>query len=333
MAAGRSRWVDVFKGILILLVVFGHAVQGIAADTTLAASVQHDSIKLAKDFVYSFHMPAFFVASGFFAGGLYARDMRKQLAKRVRRLVVPYFVWGLITACAMQIMSSHTNAHQGLIDFLYSPITPFSQLWYLYVLFFISLLHMGLSVAFRTHADRVLLGVGVVLYCAQSVVPNVWILHHFCQYTMFYAAGMLAFHAMNEHVEDARRWWVTAAGVLVLVAGFVLLRDKLEVEALPWVLCSALVAFAGTFAVYCVGVWERGANARVWRGLAWCGQESLALYVSHLLVVQGIRSALVRLAGVTSLWLVALVATVVGTAICCGGIALVKRTPLYRVLF
>ena len=75
MAAGRVRWVDVFKGILILLVVFGHAVQGVAADATLATSVQHDSIKLAKDFVYSFHMPAFFVASGFFAGGLYAKNM------------------------------------------------------------------------------------------------------------------------------------------------------------------------------------------------------------------------------------------------------------------
>ena len=77
MAAGRIRWVDVFKGILILLVIFGHAVQGVAADATLATNVQHDSIKLAKDFVYGFHMPAFFVASGFFACGLYAKDMRK----------------------------------------------------------------------------------------------------------------------------------------------------------------------------------------------------------------------------------------------------------------
>ncbi|SUP59345.1 Fucose 4-O-acetylase and related acetyltransferases [Weissella viridescens] len=48
----------------ILLVVFGHAVQGINSSEHLGFTTAWSSIYITKAVIYSFHMPAFFILSG-----------------------------------------------------------------------------------------------------------------------------------------------------------------------------------------------------------------------------------------------------------------------------
>lgn len=57
----RLDWVDLSKAIGIILVVYGHVARGLdSAGMTFALFKSVDSI------IYSFHMPLFFVLSGFF---------------------------------------------------------------------------------------------------------------------------------------------------------------------------------------------------------------------------------------------------------------------------
>lgn len=58
MGTQRLVWADSLKGILILLVVLGHAIQGVYTD-----NVETDRL---WNVIYSFHMPAFFAISGYF---------------------------------------------------------------------------------------------------------------------------------------------------------------------------------------------------------------------------------------------------------------------------
>ena len=54
----RLKWLDIAKGLGIILMVLGH--------TSIP--------KFASDFIWSFHMPLFFIASGFttnLGGGIY----------------------------------------------------------------------------------------------------------------------------------------------------------------------------------------------------------------------------------------------------------------------
>ena len=44
MIQKRIKWVDIYKGLLIFLVVFGHALQGISADRTLVNNQFYDSL-------------------------------------------------------------------------------------------------------------------------------------------------------------------------------------------------------------------------------------------------------------------------------------------------
>lgn len=339
----KVRWVDILKGLLILLVIFGHAVQGLAADATLEANPQYQGIVVVKDTIYSFHMPAFFVVSGFFAGGLWQKDLRRQIMSKLRRLVRPYFVWGFITACAMQLMLRFTNRGEGLVDFLWSPIVPFSQFWYLYVLFFVFLLHCGLSAALRQHADRVLLGLSVVLFAVQPVVPDVWILRDLCNYALYYALGIFVFDPINTFATGT-------GGVLPLVSrdarggtSPVSRKNEAGVLSIPLMqrgmpllfqrFCSFCAAAAGFGATCGASVLLARTNGVVAVVLERFGRESMALYVTHLLAVQGLRIVLVRFLHVDNLWLVALAASALGCALCWAFILLAKKTRLYSYLF
>ena len=91
----RIGWIDVWKGMLISLVVLGH-VGGImchygSADTRGAFS-------LIYKFIYLFHMPAFFAVAGYLWKAKCDMPYRIQLKKRMERLVVPYFFWGVFSA-------------------------------------------------------------------------------------------------------------------------------------------------------------------------------------------------------------------------------------------
>ena len=70
----RDNAIDIAKGIGILLVIVGHT-GGLPADT----AVHH--------FIYSFHMPLFFILGGYF---FKPSGFKKHLLKDARRLLLPY---------------------------------------------------------------------------------------------------------------------------------------------------------------------------------------------------------------------------------------------------
>lgn len=71
----RIEWVDQVKGFAILLVVYGH------------------NFPITEQFIYTFHMPLFFMVSGFF----FPKELDfSVLRKRFKTLLVPYFFWAFL---------------------------------------------------------------------------------------------------------------------------------------------------------------------------------------------------------------------------------------------
>lgn len=83
----RIEWIDVLKCLTMLLVVVGHASQGSTPDTY-------------RYYIYSFHMPLFFIISGM---TFYLQCEKKsftfpQLVKnKAKGLVLPYFILSFLT--------------------------------------------------------------------------------------------------------------------------------------------------------------------------------------------------------------------------------------------
>ena len=78
MKKERIEWVDIAKGIGILLVIFGHCVY---------------LGKFAHNWIFSFHMPLFFVLSGLFFKEM---EMVPLIKKKLKQLVIPYVIFCFI---------------------------------------------------------------------------------------------------------------------------------------------------------------------------------------------------------------------------------------------
>ena len=136
----REIWVDNIKVVACILVAIGHFFMGM-----ITAEMMPDS-GLQKWFIqtiYYFHVPLFFIASGY----LYQKvncvtDVRswgKNILKKLLTLGIPYFVFSFVTWALKTFFSSSVNTPLGgLADTLF--IHPAAPYWYLYALFFVFLI-------------------------------------------------------------------------------------------------------------------------------------------------------------------------------------------------
>lgn len=71
----RINWIDQVKGFGIFLVVYGH------------------NFPFLEKYIYSFHMPLFFLLAGVFHK---ANFDKKNLINKTKQLIVPYFLWSIL---------------------------------------------------------------------------------------------------------------------------------------------------------------------------------------------------------------------------------------------
>ena len=71
----RIAWLDQLKGFGIILMVYGH------------------NFPVLEEYIYSFHMPLFFIIAGIF----HPKNINvSTIKKRVRQILLPYFLWSFI---------------------------------------------------------------------------------------------------------------------------------------------------------------------------------------------------------------------------------------------
>lgn len=86
----RIEYIDALKGFAIYLVVWGHALQFLRNGHDFWHNLP------MFEFIYSFHMPLFFMLSGFFFRSSLRMDWREFFTKKSIQLVLPIVVWSLI---------------------------------------------------------------------------------------------------------------------------------------------------------------------------------------------------------------------------------------------
>lgn len=137
------KWIDVTKGIGVLLVILGH----------------NNFNPFLKAIIYTFHMPLFFFINGYlFHYVKYKQNAHGFIYRKFKRLVVPYFITNIIILCTFTLISffnlysfNGNSPVESLIGVLYgngaplNPSTIFTNTintpsWFLLSLFCASLL-------------------------------------------------------------------------------------------------------------------------------------------------------------------------------------------------
>ncbi|MDD2876334.1 MAG: acyltransferase [Acidiphilium sp.] len=277
----RRLDIDRAKGLAITLVVFGH----IVARQDPVHVYWYQPLRRA---VYGFHMPFFFYLSGMvwqLAGHVRIPPAAwPALARsRARRLLLPFALMGTLIICgkllAARVMFVDNVPHGvigGLIDLVWNPaISPAYSLWYLAVLYILSLFTPMLIWALRGRLSLMLL-----VFVALEFANPPWHLYlpEVSRYGLFFALGLCAGALGARWTDWIDRWRWPLIGLFATGFGLIALDGH------RWPVDLRLIVF-GIVAMPAVHSLVRSSWLSSDRTLVTLGRYSLMIYLFNTIFI------------------------------------------------
>lgn len=134
----RIEWIDYMKLFACFLVVFGHLYMSLMVGGWLLEDAVYYCLPIQT--IYTFHVPLFFVCSGFLyqykIGDYTIKSHIKNIKNKILNLGIPYITFTIITLTLKNLFSDSVN-NQATPFFKTIFLEPIAPYWYLYTLFFI----------------------------------------------------------------------------------------------------------------------------------------------------------------------------------------------------
>lgn len=268
----REKWVDDVKVIACILVVLGHFFQSMTKANILP---ENDLYGWFNTTIYYFHVPLFFICSGY----LYQKYSRvnsvsswcKNVAKKALALGVPYATFTTATWVLKKLFSSSVNDQiGGLWDTLF--LHPTAPYWYLYALFFIFLVSptfnsvkaaaVGLVVALAAKS-LILTGGGYSVYAVSTVLSN----------EIWFVLGM-SICAFNVQLKG-RKVQGMICGVLFIILSIMVYTAEIISSAVSFVM--------GLLACVAVIMMVAGFEEKFGRGMEFIAKYTMPIFLMHTL--------------------------------------------------
>ena len=284
----REKWVDDVKVIACILVVLGHFFQSMTKANILP---ENDLYKWFNTTIYYFHVPLFFICSGY----LYQKyskvndfkSWKKNVAKKALALGVPYVTFSTATWVLKTVFSSSVNDQIGGLGdtLLFHPAAPY---WYLYALFFIFLVTptfstiklaaVGLVVAVVAKV-YILTGGGTGIYAVSTVLAN----------EIWFVLGM-SICAFNVQIRRKRRQG-TIIGILFFGLSVAVYMANIQNSAVSFAL--------GLMACVAVILLVAGLEDKSGKVMRFLAKYTMPIFLMHTLFAAPMRSVLLKI-GVTN---------------------------------
>lgn len=238
----KLNFLDISKVITCILVVTGHVFCRYRLEDWIGWGGHDEFLTQVASYIYSFHMPLFFIISGYVYGKQMSRDIDSSVSKKftfinkkIKRLIVPYIFFSI----PLTLVLYYVGHFQGSIfenyyhTFLVSNDT---YLWFLPCLFLISILYNSLGTYIQSRLYLFLLIFAGL--CVSSVyLPYEFQIGNITRYSFFYLIGVMA--QQNEKQLSKLFTTKNAGGVLLLhliffylemkTWGYVLINDILSI--------------------------------------------------------------------------------------------------------
>ncbi len=274
----RLHWVDIAKGILIVMVAMVH-ITGRGEELGISCPAIDAIGPIAS--VLCFRMPAFFILAGFW--GKYDMSFKEFVLKNAKGLLLPLiifsFLGGVLHEISYEILKGSYNA--GALEWPFLDIS--LDYWFVLALFLAKCVYWAVCRISKKQLVRLLICVGI--YALGVLSLKAWFLPNFACWK--WALIMLVYLPIGQWVKESLgNWKVVVAALLVFVVGWVLyyrqgsgipqpgggMKSINMVSAWP----SLLLCTAGSmvFLKLCSFI----KRARV---LELIGRNTLAIYVMH----------------------------------------------------
>jgi fucose 4-O-acetylase-like acetyltransferase len=311
----RSVAIDVMRAAAIVLVVCGHVQRGLF-QTGQASGLYWDTVYPILDyFIYVFHVPVFFATSGVLLER-HPEQTRRHFATRLGRLVRLYLVWNAINAIPAVFFAGYINRDFGKAGYLdaINPLHINGIMWFFLALICAQTLHF----LTRRHQPLrwLLIGFAVVVLATNTdfhgaAYASLWLL--------------LGAELARRKLLDDMNFSSRQAGLSF--AGYLIASTACYALGVPYTLAIPACALALN-ALYCVG-----RSDAPWPAvLTTVGKQTLSIYVMHVLVVAGLRIALLRGLQLQPSAILIVVLTLAGVAIPIAAVKVLRRLTLSKWL-
>ncbi|MFM7426695.1 MAG: acyltransferase family protein [Elainella sp.] len=290
-----SKILFTIRGMAILFVVIGHV---IGESTSGIRQLYPDSAGLAQiyDFIYTFHMPIFFIASGLsFALFSYGRSssLGGFLVSRFKRLLVPLLCW----APAYFILRCVTGQAEFTVSALLKAIfIPDFIFWFFHALFLISVI----SYVILRYGSTAIYFIASILLLLISFLLDGMISAIF-YFNFFHAVGFLlgwelqqADHLPFSSLKQPALMAVIGVTGVTMLAVFWGLEEKFYSVAK---LLNGLIGFGLLYWVALFGNLNRLSvqHSKIMNWFGHLGRISMSIYLLHVLFGSVARMVLVKL--------------------------------------
>jgi fucose 4-O-acetylase-like acetyltransferase len=294
MAQARNLWVDYAKAIGIILVVYGHVARGI-----FNAGIKLDQgvFELMDSVIYSFHMPLFFFLSGlFFLASMTKRDSISLLRSKVDTILYPYVIWSLLQGMIEVALTHYTNGHTTIGEVLSFAWSPRAQFWFLYTLFFV----FALAILVYRRPDikwcgGILIG-SILLNFFTAHLPDIFLLRTLSHYFVYFAAGVLAAFMSGNLNKLEIKWLILSVALFV----FSQWLFHIEMGLRYYSETPSKLLLLGMISICFIVILAQWLTRFKLHWLAYLGQQSMTIYLVHILVGSGCRIILLKIFGITS---------------------------------
>ena len=297
----RLEYIDLAKGVMILLVVAGHIVQ-----YYLQGYVQH---KLWT-FIYSFHMPLFFLLSGFVMG-ITRKKMEEVpfcgwLWKKIRTLLVPFLLWSFLVYPFIDSVDKQIFNLNYIFDMLRFP----SGAWFLISLFCIQVVCYPLI---RYKKWYLWLSLVLILVASHFVFDS----FHYNNYYHYasYLAGFLLYEYRDRLVVPS----LTVVSVLVFIIAEIVYPNP--------ILCTLT---GGLALIYlCRRFSEKYTSGGGILRLTLLGKNTMAIYLIQTYIVYSVSGPYFEINDfrATPIFLLILVLSYVVSFLCVGIARIIEMIP------
>ena len=277
----RDFYFDNAKFILMFFVVFGHLLQSYI-DTDVFISYIYRLI-------YTFHMPAFILVSGYFAKGIYEKGYTRHIT---RKLIVPYIIFQLIYSVFYYFLYSKEAFN---VDFL----NPHWSLWFLISLFCWNLMLIIFNKMKPSHALICAVILGLAVGYADWISNFLSLSRTF----VFFPFFLIGYYLNKNHLQTLRTLngkLIAAATIFIIAIGMVYfpeLNVKWLLGSKPYNQLESIAAFGmlkriGLYSVnlLMVGSFFALVPRRRFFFTNW-GKNTLYVYLLHGFIVRIFRES------------------------------------------
>lgn len=336
----RIHYIDMIRALAILLIVFGH----IIAHCNKLSNVSH--------YIQSFHVPIFFVVSGFLFNVKKGKKYINFLWAKFKRIMIPYFIFGILFLVPYFLLGADVSDSlninnklsigKSLFGIIYGNgheqlLKQNSSLWFLpclfvmYQIFYLIDYLKNKTKGNKKLQEYIIFFILVVLGFINYIIPHVrlpWGLDIAISLSVFFELGIIIRRIKEENKKIFVDNYIIAV-VLLLIGGIVAFINK-EVSCMNYFfgnyllfLLSAIFTITGIFILF-----SKLPRIKFFEEI---GKQTMGILIFHKLIVivfqtkLGMLSTMLKSGNITVQVLLSIITLIVTVLSCFVPIILINK--------